>query len=293
GGGEEEGGGGGPRHERDEVGGHGALRAVAGGAGAVAVAREIRHDDGEARREPRRDRVPGGAALRIAVEEEQRRPAAGAPNEEPADVGGVKILEHRQGMYDAFAVRNLRVATCAELSEPDPDAEPLAAALADAGSAARLVAWDAPGADWDAPAPTIVRSTWNYALDREAFLAWAARVARAAPLWNPPDVLAANTHKRYLVELARRGVPVVPTALVERGASPEVAGRGWPRVVIKPAVGAGSLDARAFDAADPAAEEHARALAARVEVLIQPYIDSVHDHGERAVVWIDGELSHA
>src|SRR5262249_52561934 len=115
------------RHERDEVGGHGALRAVAGGAGAVAVAREIRHDDGEARREPRRDRVPGGAALRIAVEEEQRRPAAGAPNEEPADVGGVKILEHRQGMYDAFAVRNLRVATCAELSEPDPDAEPLAA----------------------------------------------------------------------------------------------------------------------------------------------------------------------
>src|SRR5262249_50698274 len=172
-------------------------------------------------------------------------------------------------------------------------AEPLAAALADAGFDARLVAWDDPGADWDAPVPTIVRSTWNYALDREAFLAWAARVARAAPLWNPPDVLAANTHKRYLVELARRGVPVVPTALVERGASPEVAGRGWPRVVIKPAVGAGSLDARAFDAADPAAEEHAPALAARGEGLIQPYIDSVHDHGQRAGRWVDGEPSHA
>src|SRR5262249_54681268 len=114
-----------------------------------------------------------------------------------------------------------------------------------------------------------------------------------APLGTRPDVLAATPHKRYPVELARRGVPVVPTALVERGQAPGVADRGWPRVVIKPAIGAGSLDARAFDAADPDAEAHARALAARGGGLIQPYLDSVHDHGERALVWIDGEPGHA
>jgi glutathione synthase/RimK-type ligase-like ATP-grasp enzyme len=187
----------------------------------------------------------------------------------------------------------LRVATCRELPEPDPDAEPLAAALADAGLAARLVAWDDPGADWDAPIPTIVRSTWNYPVDRGAFLRWAARAARAAPLLNPLEVLEANTHKRYLVELAARGVPVVPTVLIERGGARPVAGLGWPRVVVKPAVGAASLDVRAFDARDPAADAHARGLAARGEVLIQPYLDSVHGHGERALVWIDGELSHA
>ena len=175
----------------------------------------------------------------------------------------------------------------------DPDAAPLAAALSAAGIEARWVAWDDPQADWDAPVPTIVRSTWNYALDRSAFLEWAARAERAAPLWNPLDVLIANTHKRYLLDLAARGVPVVPTVLVERGEAPRVATRGWARVVVKPAVGAGSLGARAFDAQDPAAEAHAESLAARGEVLIQPYLDSVHGYGERSLVWIDGELTHA
>src|SRR5689334_19174533 len=103
------------------------------------------------------------------------------------------------------------------LPEPDPDREPLDAALAQAGVAARWAAWDDPAEDWDTPEPTILRSTWNYALDRDGFLAWCQRVAKVAPFWNPPDVVAANTHKRYLVELATRGVPVVPTRLVERG----------------------------------------------------------------------------
>lgn len=187
----------------------------------------------------------------------------------------------------------LRVATCRATPKLDPDEAPLALALSAAGVQASWVAWDDPAADWDAPVPTIVRSTWNYALDRDAFLAWAARAARAAPLWNPLDVLVDNTHKRYLLELAARGVPVVPTALVERGEPPRVAARGWSRVVVKPAVGAGSLGVRPFEASDPEAEAYAETLAARGEVLIQPYVDSVHEYGERSLVWIDGQLSHA
>ncbi len=186
----------------------------------------------------------------------------------------------------------LRVATCRALPKVDPDAAPLALALSAAGFQASWVAWDDPAVDWDAPVPTIVRSTWNYALDRDGFLAWASRAARAAPLWNPLDVLVDNTHKRYLLHLEARGVPVVPTVLVERGEAPRVAARGWSRVVVKPAVGAGSLGVRAFEATDPQAEAYAETLAARGEVLIQPYVDSVHEYGERSLVWIDGQLSH-
>lgn len=188
----------------------------------------------------------------------------------------------------------LRIATCLTLPEPDPDREPLDAALARAGVDFAWLAWDDPAVDWDAPVPTILRSTWNYALDRDAFLAWCERVARAAPLWNPPDVVRANTHKRYLVELAARGVPTVPTILVERGAAPDLAPLGGGRVVVKPAIGAGSLDARVFEASErDAALAHARRLGARVEVLVQPYLASVEAYGERSLVWIDGELTHA
>lgn len=186
----------------------------------------------------------------------------------------------------------LRIATCRTLPEPDVDAAVLAEALAEAGFAAVLVAWDDPAADWDAPLPTIVRSTWNYPHDVDGFLAWVDRVAAAGPLFNPREVIAGNVHKRYLLELAARGVPVVPTTLVERGAAHVVAG-GAERVVIKPEVGAGSLGAAVFAPDDPAAQVHLDGLLARGAALIQPYLASVESYGERSLVWIDGALSHA
>ncbi len=195
----------------------------------------------------------------------------------------------------------LRVATCTRLPEPDPDAAPLAATLAAAGIAAEVLAWDAPDVDWDAPIPTVLRSTWNYALDVTEFLAWIDRVSAAAPLWNPPDIVRGNVHKRYLLELAARGVPVIPTVLVERGGRVDLAdiaaGFGTSRLVIKPEVGAGSLGTRAFTLADhgsaPIAHDHLAALTARGAALVQPYIASVEGYGERSLVWLDGALSHA
>lgn len=186
----------------------------------------------------------------------------------------------------------LRVATCQQLPEPDPDEAPLAAALAAGGFSAQLLGWDDPAVDWDAPIPTVLRTTWNYPLAIDAFLAWIDRASRAAPLINPRDVVRGNARKRYLLELAARGVPVVPTTLVERGQSCDLAAIA-PTVVIKPEIGAASLNARRFAAADPAARAHLAALTAQGAALVQPYVASVAHHGERALVWIDGELSHA
>ncbi len=184
----------------------------------------------------------------------------------------------------------IRIATCRTLPEVDGDAAPLAAAFAAAGVEAELLAWDDPSVDWDAPAPTLLRSTWNYALHHDAFVAWLARVAAAGPLWNPLPIVRDNLDKRYLMALASRGVPVVPTTLVEAGGElPEQPAR----FVIKPTIGAGSLNARVFRAGDPEAHGHLDKLARSGGALVQPYLDSVDDHGERSLVWIDGELSHA
>ena len=184
----------------------------------------------------------------------------------------------------------LRLATCVNLPEPDGDAAPLAAALDRACVKHSLVAWDDPHADWDAPVPTVIRSTWNYVHDVDAYLAWVARAAAAAPVWNPPAIVRGNVYKRYLLELARRGVPVVPTTLVERGGTIEPPTE---RVVIKPEVGAGSFHTRVFAAGDREAVAHCAAITASRAALVQPYVASVEDYGERSMVWIDGELSHA
>ena len=195
----------------------------------------------------------------------------------------------------------LRVATCKTLPEVDADAAPLAAALARAGFDAEVLAWDDPTVDWSLPIPTVLRSTWNYALDVHGFLAWIDRVSAAATLINPRDIVHGNVHKRYLVELAKRGVPVVPTIVVERGGEIDLVAAatqlGAHKIVIKPEVGAGSLGTRVFTVpgppTNPTPHSHLAALTKRGAALVQPYIASVESYGERSLVWIDGELSHA
>lgn len=193
---------------------------------------------------------------------------------------------------------DLRIATCRPLPEPDVDEDLLLRALAARGVAARMAAWHDPSERWDEPVATVVRSTWDYIHHLEPFRAWIQRVAAVAPLWNPAHVMLDNLHKGYLVALAARGVPVVPTALQRRG-DPEplsrVAGaRGWARVVVKPAVGAGSHETHLVDDAPGGAAD---ALFARLvqlqDMLVQPYLGSVEGHGERALVFIDGEFTHA
>lgn len=193
---------------------------------------------------------------------------------------------------------DLRIATCRPLPEPDPDEELLLGALADAGVAARMAAWNDPSEDWDVPVPTVIRSTWDYIHDPDLFLTWVDRAAQAASLWNPPAVIRANVHKRYLVSLAQRGIPVAPTALINRGERVELAllcaDNGWGDVVVKPAIGAASFGTERFSAdARAAAQTHLDRLVAVGDALVQPYLASVAGTGERSLVAIDGALSHA
>lgn len=187
----------------------------------------------------------------------------------------------------------LRIATCAHLPEVDVDMAPLADALTAAGIAFDVLAWDDPAVDWDERRPTVIRSTWNYAQNLPAFEAWIDRVDAAGPLFNPASVIRGNLRKRYLLELAARGVPVVPTTIVDQRNTVDLT-RSANRCVIKPEVGAGSWMTQVFDPGDPAADAHlAQIVAGGGAALVQPYIASVDGYGERSLVWIDGEISHA
>ncbi|HEX6870784.1 MAG TPA: hypothetical protein VF163_06780 [Micromonosporaceae bacterium] len=199
-------------------------------------------------------------------------------------------------MIEAAAVApSTRVAlvTCADLADLDPDDRLLLAPLAERGVAAQPVVWDDPDADWSAYDLVVLRSPWDYVQRRDAFVAWAIRVARLA---NPADVVAWNTDKRYLGELAAAGVPVVPTSWVAP-ADPWILPESgeW---VIKPAISAGSKDTGRYLADDPdhralAAAHVARLQAAGRLVMVQPYLAGVDHHGETALLFLGGAYSHA
>jgi hypothetical protein len=196
-------------------------------------------------------------------------------------------------MTDEFTLPKVAFATCRELPQLDADTRRLIVPLAAREVVATPAVWDDPDVDWDCFDLVVVRCCWDYAARRPEFLAWADRVPRLA---NPATVLAWNTDKSYLSDLADRGIPVVPTEWLRPGQRWLLPERGdW---VIKPAVSLASLDTGRYQLEDPAERclvaEHVRRLHAdgRV-VMMQPYLRAVDDEGETALVYLNGEFSHA
>ncbi len=180
------------------------------------------------------------------------------------------------------------MATCAGV-DVDADEPILLQALAEAGVPAQLEVWDDPSVDWDRFDLVVIRSTWDYAARRDEFLAWAGGVERLA---NPFPVVEYSSDKHYLADLERRGHRIVATTFVDVGDEPSFPGGDF---VVKPCVGAGSIDADRYgpDELDRARDHVARLHAEGRDVIVQPYVDTVDQLGERAMVYIDGTFSHA
>lgn len=192
-------------------------------------------------------------------------------------------------------MRRVALVTATEARDLDEDLPVLVGALGDLGLGAEPVAWDDRSVAWDRFDAAVVRSAWDYPPRRDEFCAWADAVAAVIPLWNGAEVIRWNTDKRYLLDVVTDGVPVVPTMFVGPADDVPVGDLPDGDLVVKPTVSAGSKDTARHSRVDrPAALDHVRALqAAGRSAMIQPYLDAVDADGETALVYVEGELSHA
>jgi hypothetical protein len=147
---------------------------------------------------------------------------------------------------------------------------------------------------WTVPPPAkaqgaLANLAWGYHfqyarwLDRLAL--WDART----PLINPPDLLAWNSHKGYLADLADRGVPVIPTVMLAVADHAALAAGfetlGVDEAVLKPAVSAGSFRTLRLQRDAP--------VQAYPDMMLQPFLPSVAEEGEISLFMFNGALSHA
>ena len=194
----------------------------------------------------------------------------------------------------------------------DEDLPPLVEAFSSRGAQVETPVWDDESVDWSRYDLAVLRSTWDYVGRIAEFLAWAERCNGRTRLCNSPAVIRWNTDKHYLVELARHGVPVVPTRFVEPGADAAAelerflaGGEGalsagsaaaFDQFVVKPSIGAGSRDAARYRREDAgAALAHLRrlAVAERRSTMLQPYLERVDEVGETALLHFVGRYSHS
>ncbi len=180
-----------------------------------------------------------------------------------------------------------------------PDDQPLVPALASLGVEAEPLVWASKSAMWTAFDAVVIRSCWDYHLQSAAFHAWLSRLEESGiPVWNSASLVRWNSNKRYLIDLAQRGVPTIQTTVVPHRRAEDVerivAAEEWARFVIKPAISASGFETYALETPLSATS---RATVARVaaagDVLVQPFANEIPRDGELSFMFIEGEYSHA
>ena len=139
----------------------------------------------------------------------------------------------------------------------------------------------------------VIRSASDYVDHPRRFLDWCRETSNRMPLANPIDVLAWNSDKRYLRDLERTGVAVVPTLWLGPGET--LTGIRWERFVVKPVISAGARASATYGRSGlPEARRHVDAITAGgVTAMVQPHLTSIDREGEVGLYVIGGEVSHA
>lgn len=188
----------------------------------------------------------------------------------------------------------LALATAIAAAGLDDDMPLLLDACRAAGIDTHVVAWDDPTVSWSRFDAVLLRSTWDYTQRLPSFLAWCECMTALTTLLNPLPIVRWNTDKHYLADLAKAGIATIDSAFVKPGDAAD-AFPDHEEFVVKPTVSAGSRDTQRYLRAERAAAvAHVqRLLDAGRAVVVQPYLHAVEEHGETALLFFDGRLSHA
>ncbi len=130
----------------------------------------------------------------------------------------------------------------------------------------------------------LVRTTWNYTDHLETFLNKLASVQDR--LWNPLPLIKWNSNKKYLLELADKGVEVMPLRLAHDKNSLQEAMQelGGEEFVVKPLIGAGAKGLVRFSKTSPPEIQR--------EMIVQKFSPQIKE-GELSLIFFDGDFSHA
>lgn len=154
-----------------------------------------------------------------------------------------------------------------------------------------VVVWDQPNVQLDRCDAFIFRSCWDYHHHIDEFYRFLDRLeALHKPVMNPLDAIRRNAHKFYLADLQLRGVPIIPTIFLRKGEAVSLShileDNHWEKVVVKPAVSAGShLTKIAFFSEVKDDQRLLDPLLKERDMMIQPFMPEVQGQGEFSTIF--------
>lgn len=166
-----------------------------------------------------------------------------------------------------------------------------------AGWQVEEISWRTKDVNWSAYDLVIIRSTWDYQNDPAAFLAVIKTIERQTLLKNNFATVKWNMDKRYLKDLQKKGIPIVPTlwsADLKKPIPSFFNALDCQEIIIKPTISANAhatfrLDANSF------AEQQTKLQAVFKDrpYMVQPFVKKIISEGEYSLFYFDGEFSHS
>lgn len=175
-------------------------------------------------------------------------------------------------------------------------------AFKDTDVQAEIQFWDNSNIDWSQYDLVILRSPWTYMEKIQSFVEFCQLIERDSILLNPLSAIKWNSDKNYLKQLESQGVPIVPTEIIYSTDQVNttlitIKNSGWDakEVVIKPTIGAYSSGVvrLPIDQIDNINRHVDYLLGLKKGVIIQPYLNTIEEHGETNMIYFNNIYSHA
>jgi hypothetical protein len=169
--------------------------------------------------------------------------------------------------------------------------------LARRGIQVDTVPWNKPGVDWGRYELVVIRSTWDYTHHADAFLRTLEQIEARTRLENPSEIARWNFRKTYLLDLASKGIGIVPTfwrdGLHPGELAPLFEELRSDEAVIKPVLSGSASGAWRLDS--QRVHEHAdeiEAYYAGRPLMLQPFERGIVEEGEFSMMYFNGAHSH-
>lgn len=160
------------------------------------------------------------------------------------------------------------------------------------------VSWRKKSVDWSQYQAVIIRSTWDYQDDANAFMQVLSDIETSgAVLLNPLKIAKWNINKNYLREVEEKGAEIIPTIWLEQFEYSLIQSYfeyfKTDQIIIKPTISANSdntfwLKKDTFNEQQVLLEE---SLINR-QLMIQPFIPAIIEEGEYSLFYFASQYSH-
>lgn len=189
----------------------------------------------------------------------------------------------------------LAIASSQQFSSVHVDDVHLVAVLELLGIEPTVCVWNDPEVDWTAFDAVLIRTIWDYFEHYAAFLAWTHTLDRlGVTVINDTKMLRWNSDKRYLLDLERHGISIIPTRVAQGAFLPAALSQMADRdVVIKPTVSGGAWHTVRGKPGTADFEQALAKLPPQLDYLVQPFIPEVASHGEWSLMYFGSTYSHA